>query len=58
MARAATPDVLRRGDPVKLGSDPLKNGTVVAILKSGQISVKWDGGLQDRYEAKELQKVY
>ena len=58
LARQAAPDTLRRGDPVRLKSDTLKTGNIVAILKSGQVSVKWDGGLIDRYESKELQKIY
>ena len=58
LARQASPDVIRRGDPVRLKTDTLKIGTVVALLKSGKVTVKWDGGLQDRYESIELMKIY
>ena len=58
LARAAAPDRILRGDPVRLKADTLKYGTVTAILKSGKVSVKWDGGMVDRYESTELEKIY
>lgn len=66
LARASRPDIINVGDAVrkKIGTGvvategDLVSGTVEAKLKNDRFRVRWDNGQVDRYEAKDLARIW